>query len=236
MRFSAPLRRGRLVQRYKRFLADIVLDSGEAITATCPNTGSMLGLCDPGLTVYVSRSDSPTRKYAHTWHLTEKPGIGLVGNDTSLPNRIIEEAVASGAIVELAGYGTLRREVKYGENSRIDLLLSDAGKPDCYVEVKNVTLIRQPGLAEFPDCPTERGAKHLREMSAMVAKDHRAVMVYLIQCASPTRFTLTRDLDAAYVEAFLAARKAGVEALAFTCHLSLDSITLKEQVPVIDPK
>ncbi len=125
--------------------------------------------------------------------------------------------------------------MKYGENSRIDLLLQGGGKPACYVEVKNVTLVRQPGLAEFPDCRTDRGAKHLREMSAMVQQGHRAVMVYLIQCASPTHFTLTRDLDPTYVEAYLAARKAGVEAIALTCHVSLDSIIPKAQVPVIDP-
>ena len=235
MQFPSPLIPATLIQRYKRFLADVRLHTGEVITTTCPNTGTMLGMTDPGLAVYLSRSDSPTRKYAHTWHITDKPGIGLVGIDTSLPNRITEEAITAQAIPPLNGYPNLRREVKYGENSRIDLLLQGGGKPDCYVEVKNVTLVRQPGLAEFPDCRTDRGAKHLREMSEMVRQGHRAVMVYLIQCASPTRFTLTRDLDPAYVEAYIAARNAGVEAIALTCHVSLDSIRPKAQVPVIDP-
>jgi sugar fermentation stimulation protein A len=235
MRFATPLIPATLIKRYKRFLADVQLDSGELLTATCPNTGTMLGMTEPGLRIHLSKSDSPTRKYAHTWHITEKPGIGLVGIDTSLPNRITEEAITAKAIPELSGYESIRREVKYGENSRIDLLLEGGGKPACYVEVKNVTLVRQPGLAEFPDCRTDRGAKHLREMSEMVRQGHRAVMVYLIQCANPDRFTLTADLDPTYVEAYKLARKAGVEAIALTCHVNLDSITPKAQVPVIDP-
>ncbi len=235
MRFSSPLIPATLIKRYKRFLADVRLGSGDVLTATCPNTGTMLGLTDPGLAVYISKSDSKTRKYAHTWHLTEKPGLGLVGIDTSLPNRIAEEAIVTGAIPELAGYGGLRREVKYGESSRIDILLEGNGRPACYVEVKNVTLIRTPGLAEFPDCVTERGTKHLRELAEMVKAGHRAVMVYVIQCAKPSRFALTRDLDPRYVEAFVAARNQGVEALAFTCHVTLDSITPKAQIPVTEP-
>lgn len=235
MKLNAPLIPATLLRRYKRFLADVRLETGEEITATCPNTGTMLGLCDPGLTIWLSRSASPTRKYAHTWHLTDKPGIGLVGIDTSLPNRIAEEAITAGPLPELAGYATLRREVKYGANSRIDLLLEGNGRPACYVEVKNVTLIRQPGLAEFPDCATARGTKHLHEMAEMVRQGHRAVMLYVIQCANPARFALTPDLDPVYFKAFREARKAGVEAMAFTCHVKLDSISLKAQVPVTDP-
>lgn len=234
MRFPTPLLKATLIKRYKRFLADVRLETGEIITATCPNTGTLLGMTDAGLTIYLSKSESLTRKYAHTWHITDKPGVGLVGIDTSLPNRITEEAITARFIPELAGYDRLRREVKYGENSRIDILLEGGGKPACYVEVKNVTLVRQPGLAEFPDCRTDRGTKHLREMSEMVKQGKRAVMVYLIQCASPARFTLTRDLDPTYVEAYILARKAGVEALALTCHVQLDSITPKAQVPVLD--
>lgn len=235
MKLNAPLIPATLLRRYKRFLADVRLATGELVTATCPNTGTMLGLNEPGMQVWLSRSSSPTRKYAHTWHLAEKPGIGLVGIDTSLPNRIAEEVITAGAIPELAGYASLRREVRYGSNSRIDLLLEGEGRAPCYVEAKNVTLIRQSGLAEFPDCATARGTKHLAEMSEMVRAGHRAVMLYVIQCANPARFALTPDLDPVYFNAFRAARKAGVEALAFTCHVSLDSINLKAQVPVIDP-
>ena len=137
MRFPTPLLKATLIKRYKRFLADVRLETGEIITATCPNTGTLLGMTDAGLTIYLSKSESLTRKYAHTWHITDKPGVGLVGIDTSLPNRITEEAITARFIPELAGYDRLRREVKYGENSRIDLLLEDEGRPPCFVEVKS---------------------------------------------------------------------------------------------------
>ncbi len=185
MKLSRPLMPATLIRRYKRFLADVRLETGETVTATCPNTGTMLGLCDEGARVWLSRSDSLTRKYAHTWHLTERADVGLVGIDTSLPNRIAEEAITARLLPELAGYAGMRREVKYGANSRIDLLLEGQDRPTCYVEVKNVTLIRQPALAEFPDCATARGTKHLAEMSEMVRAGHRAVMLYVIQCANP---------------------------------------------------
>jgi sugar fermentation stimulation protein A len=235
MKLPYELMPATLLRRHKRFLADVRLESGEELTATCPNTGTMLGLCEPGTRIWLSRSNNPARKYAHTWHLAEKPGTGLVGIDTSLPNRIAEEAIRNNALPELGGQEAIRREVKYGANSRIDLLLEGNGKPTCYVEVKNVTLIRQPGLAEFPDCATARGTKHLMEMADMVRAGHRAVMLYVIQCATPQRFALTPDLDPVYFGAFQAARKAGVEALAFTCHVNLDTIRFKAQVPVTDP-
>ena len=184
MRFPSALERGRLLQRYKRFLADVALDSGETVTASCPNTGSMLGLTAPGSRVWLSRSDSQTRKYAHTWEMVEADlghGPALVGINTGHPNKLVAEAIASSRIKTLTGYQTLRREVRYGEASRIDILLEDARKGRCYVEVKNVHLMRQAGLAEFPDCVTERGAKHLRELAAMAAEGHRSVMVFLIQ-------------------------------------------------------
>lgn len=235
MRFQRSLEPATLLKRYKRFLADVRLGDGSLATATCPNTGSMLGLTDPGSTIYLSRSDKPSRKYALTWHLTDKAGVGLVGIDTGLPNRLVEEAIVAGQLPALAGYGGLRREVKYGSNSRIDLLLQGESRPDCYVEVKNVTLLRQPGLAEFPDCVTERGTKHLNELAHMVQAGHRAVMVYCVQCASPGRFTLARDLDPAYADTYLKARAIGVEAIALTCHVSPDTITIKDQIPITDP-
>jgi sugar fermentation stimulation protein A len=218
MRFSSPLARGRLLRRYKRFLADVRLDSGELITANCPNTGAMVGLTAPGSVVWLSRSDNPKRKYAYTWEMIEADvggGPTLVGINTGQPNRVVAEAIESGRIKKLSGYGSLRREVKYGEASRIDILLEDARRGRCYVEIKNVHLMRGAGLAEFPDCVTERGAKHLRELSQMVAQGHRAVMLYLIQRHDAERFTLARDFDPGYAEAFKLAREAGVEALAF---------------------
>jgi sugar fermentation stimulation protein A len=235
MKFKSPLVRGKLIKRYKRFLADVVLDGGETVTAACPNTGSMLGLTDEGATVWLSRSESTTRKYPHTWEMVERPGIGLIGINTAHPNGLLEEALVAQTIPELAGYASLRREVKYGVNSRIDLLLEDVGKPLCYVEVKNVTLYRRANHAEFPDCRTDRGTKHLQEMSEMVRQGHRAVMAYVIQGGDPVDFAFTRDLDPTYVEAFIAARKTGVEAIALTCHVSPDKIEIAGAVSLLEP-
>lgn len=236
MRFPSPLQRGRLVQRYKRFLADVALDSGETVTASCPNTGAMLGLTTPGARVWLSRSDSPTRKYPHTWEMVETDlgaGASLVGINTGHPNRLVAEAIAGKRIRTLAGYATLRREVRYGEASRIDILLEDERKGRCYVEVKNVHMMRQTGLAEFPDCVTERGAKHLRELAAMASEGHRAVMLFLIQRTDAKRFTLASDLDPAYAEAFRLATEAGVESLAFRCRMSEAEIALDRAVRIV---
>jgi len=236
MKFSSPLSPGRLVQRYKRFLADIVLDTGEAVTASCPNTGAMLGLTTPGSRVWVSHNDSPTRKYRHTLELVETGPASaptLVGINTGLPNRIVTDAIRSGAISSLTGYQSLRNEVKYGLNSRIDVLLSDPAKPDCYVEIKNVHLVRTPGLAEFPDSVTARGAKHLDELAAMVAAGHRAVMVYLVQRADASAFSLASDLDPAYAVAFEKARAAGVEAIAVSCAISPQEILTGTALTII---
>lgn len=237
MHFKSPLIRGRLIKRYKRFLADVVLDDGREITATCPNTGSMLGLCDPGMSIWVSVSDSPTRKYAHTWELVEL-GQGksrsFVGINTGHPNAIVSEAITGGLIQPLSGYATLRREVKYGQSSRIDLLLEDPAKGLAYVEVKNVHLLREPGLAEFPDSKTERGVKHLAELTDMVQAGHRAVMIYLIQRGDCVRFQTASDIDPKYAAALKAARKAGVEAYAITCRLSPEAIAVDRVLPAIE--
>jgi sugar fermentation stimulation protein A len=234
MRFKGPLTRGKLIKRYKRFLADVLLDTGETVTAACPNTGSMLGLTDAGNSVWLSRSESLTRKYPHTWELVEIPDIGLVGINTGQPNHIVTEAITQGKIAGLEGYATLRNEVKYGQNSRIDILLEDAALPPCYVEIKNVHFFRKPGLAEFPDCVTKRGAKHLVELSNMVNAGARAVMVYLIQCQNPSRFGLADDKDRTYFNEFRNARDAGVEALALTCNVSTSEITVDRAIPVME--
>jgi sugar fermentation stimulation protein A len=235
MLFPTPLVRGRLVKRYKRFLADVVLDSGVAVTASCANTGSMKGLVTPGSTVWLSENDSPTRKYRHSWEMVEHDGgkgPTIVGIHTGHPNKIVAEAIEVGKIARLKGYANLRREVKYGKNSRIDILLEDAKKGLCYVEIKNVHFLRKPGLAEFPDSVTERGAKHLAELSDMVADGHRAVMVYLVQRADATRLSLARDIDPAYGAAFDLAAVAGVEMLAYRCVLDETGIELAKKIPV----
>ena len=235
MRFDTPLLSGRLVQRYKRFLADVVLDTGETVTATCPNTGSMMGLVGPGARVWLSTSDSPTRKYKHTWEMVEADlgkGPHLVGINTNHPNRLVAEAIEAGTVKALGGYPELRREVKYGKNSRIDILLECAKKGACYVEIKNVHMMRTAGFAEFPDSITERGAKHLAEMADMVRAGHRAVMVYLIQRADAKSFSLAGDVDPGYVAAFKAATAAGVEAIALRCRVSPDEIAVDKTVPI----
>ena len=235
MQFPTPLIQGTLVKRYKRFLADVRLADGSTVTATCPNTGSMMGLVSPGATVWLSISDSPTRKYKHTWEMVEADlgkGASLVGINTGHPNRLFAEAIEAGRVKELKGYATLRREVKYGRNSRIDILLEDPAKGLCYVEVKNVHLSRKAGLAEFPDSITERGAKHLEELSDMVREGHRAMMVFLVQRSDCKRLSLADDIDAHYAETFKKAREAGVEAVAYACALSPEAITVKGAIPI----
>lgn len=212
MLFSAPLVPGRLIRRYKRFLADCLLDSGEAVTAHVANSGSMLGLATPGARVHLAGSRDPKRKLAWSWQLVEA-NDALVGIDTGLSNRIVAEAIAAGRISALAGYRTLRREVAYGVNSRVDMLLEGEGRPPCYVEVKSVTLSRRPGIAEFPDAVTTRGAKHLGELAAMVGAGARAVLLYLVQRGDCGHFQLAADIDPTYAAAAEAGRAAGVEML-----------------------
>src|SRR5436189_517520 len=218
MRFPAPLIPATLIKRYKRFLADVTLPSGETITVHCANPGSMIGLNSVGARVWLSKSANANRKLAYSWELIEVDfgsSAELVGINTTHPNALAAEAIAAGAIPELAGYRSTRREVKYGQNSRVDFLLEDAGRAPCYLEIKNVHLMRRPGLAEFPDAVTKRGAKHLGELAEMVAAGNRAMMLFLIQIGSARAFKLARDIDPGYGKAFDAARGAGVEAIAY---------------------
>lgn len=226
MQLPAPLFRGTLVRRYKRFLADVILECGETVTAHCPNPGSMLGLNEPGLTVWLSRSDDPRRKLAHTWQLLEVDGA-MVGINTHLPNAIAAEAIAAGRVPELAGYDGLRREVPYGANSRVDILLEGGrdGRP-AYVEIKNVHLRRGGSLAEFPDCPTARGVKHLTELGTMAEAGARAVMLFVVQRTDCRRFAIAGDIDPAYEAAFEQALARGVEAICYDCRIGTREIVL----------
>ena len=231
MHFPDPLMEARLIRRYKRFLADIEWPDGSMDTVHCPNPGAMLGLDAPGSRVFVSRSANRKRKYPLTLELVEADGT-LVGINTGLPNRLAEEAIANGVIAELAGYDTMRREVRYGGNSRIDILLESETRPVCYVEVKNVHLRRRPGLVEFPDCVTARGAKHLKELGDQAGAGHRALMLFIIQRADGDRFDLARDIDPAYAAAFNHARSRGVEVLAYACSVSASEILVTMPVPI----
>ncbi|WP_316979769.1 DNA/RNA nuclease SfsA [Shumkonia mesophila] len=234
MKFTDPLLKGTLVRRYKRFLADVLLDSGEAIVAHCANSGSMLSVNTPGAEVWVSPARNPERKLRYTWEMI-RIGDGLVGINTQHPNLLAAEAVAANLLPELAGYTVVRREVKYGRNSRIDLLLEADGRPPCYVEVKNVTMRRDltaAGAAEFPDAVTVRGAKHLDELAAMKAQGYRAVMLFLAQRDDCRRFAVAGDIDPLYAAGLAKARAAGVETLCYGCRLSPFEITIDRPIPL----
>ena len=238
MKFKDPLIRATLVKRYKRFLADVILPNGDEVTAHCANPGAMEGLNTPGITVWLSKSDNPKRKLAYSWELAEinlYDKSALVGINTMHPNTLAVEAIERQDIVELTGYANLTREIRYGENSRIDILLSNDGGQLCYVEVKNVHLLRHPGLAEFPDSVTKRGAKHLVELSNMVAQGHRAVMFYIIQRNDAERFAIAADKDPVYASTFTKAINGGVEVIAYDCRLSTSEITIAHNLGPVDP-
>ena len=233
MRFPSPLVPGRLVRRYKRFLADVTLDDGREVTAHVANSGAMLGLSTPGLKVWLRPKTGGT--LAWSWAVVEVEIGGrmeLVGVDTAAPNALGLEAVQAGAIPAFAGYASVRREVRYGVNSRIDLLLEAPDRPPAYVEIKNVHMWRTGRRAEFPDARTARGAKHLAELSAMAAAGARAAMLFIVQGPGDD-FALARDIDSAYGAAFDAARAAGVEAHCWTSVVTLDGVTLDREIPVV---
>lgn len=233
MKFPDPLIHGRLIKRYKRFLTDVELDDGSVVVAHCANSGSMESVKEPGAEVWLSPARNPDRKLKFTWEMI-RIGETLVGINTSLPNYIVSEAIESGKVSELTGYASLRREVKYGKNSRIDILLEDEAKPNCYVEVKNTTMRRDlaGGPAEFPDAVTSRGAKHLVELSDMVKEGHRAVMFYLVQREDADAFTVADDIDPTYAEELAKAMKAGVEVVCYACSLSPEEISVTRPLPV----
>jgi len=223
-----PLFAGRLVKRYKRFLVDVVLDNGREVTAHCPNSGRMLACCEPGRPVYLSYHDNPRRKLKYTWELIAMPA-SLVGVNTQLPNRLVAGAIEAGQVRELSGYSDIKREIKVGEHSRLDIRLRSRDRGTCYVEVKNCTLVEN-GVARFPDAVTTRGRKHLGELCRLAAAGHRAVMFYLIQRMDAARFQPADDIDPAYGEALRKAHAAGVEIVAYDVRIDLDRITLNRPV------
>ncbi|MGP9819839.1 DNA/RNA nuclease SfsA [Salinarimonas sp. NSM] len=239
MRFPAPLVEARLIRRYKRFLADVALPDGSEATAHVANPGSMLGLAEPGARVWLSASTNPKRKLAWSWEIVEaapmKGGAArLVGVNTGTPNRLVAEALAAGALAPFRDYARVRPEVAYGARSRVDFLLDGDGLPPLYLEVKNCHLMREDGLAEFPDCIAARSARHLDELAAMVRAGARAALVTIVQMEAD-RFTPAADIDPAYAAAYARAREAGVETHAFVCRVTPQEIVVEREIPVVMP-
>lgn len=238
MQFNNTLLRGKLIKRYKRFLSDHLLDTGEIVTAHCPNPGAMLGLTTPESEVWLSPANNPNRKLKYTWELIRisKGPKGLVGINTNNPNRVVAEALVNKTISELREYSSFRPEVPYGTNSRIDFLLTKIDKPPCYLEVKNVHLLRKPACAEFPDSVTSRGTKHLRELTEVVKAGSRAIMLYLVQREDCEYFSIANDIDSVYASAFNEARASGVETICYDCKLNNYEIILSRSLPIEYPK
>lgn len=224
---------GNFVRRYKRFLVDVELENGQVVTAHCPNSGSLASCTGPGWPVLLSDSHNPKRKLRLTWEMIDN-GRCWIGINTQRANALAAEAIQKGVIPQLEGYDTIRREVRYGERSRVDLLLEGTG-PACWVEVKNVTLVDGAGRYAFPDAPTERGRRHLAELSARVRLGDRAVMLFVIQRSDGDGFVPAADIDPAYTDALERARETGVEVLAWRAEIRPEGLEIVEPVEVLMP-
>ena len=235
MYFSSKLVKAKFIKRYKRFFSDHILEDGSLVTAHCANTGAMLGVTEEGVTSWLSKSNDPKRKLKWSWELVQKNKT-MIGINTHNPNKIIQEAIQNNKIKELSNYSALKREVRYGSNSKIDILLQDDTKKDCYVEIKNVHLTREKGVAEFPDAVTTRGAKHLRELSLVSKSGLRAVMLYLIQRNDCNFFKIAKDIDIKYAEEFHNAIKAGVEVICIDTILSNEAINIGKNIQLLIDK
>ncbi|TXM94313.1 DNA/RNA nuclease SfsA [Methylobacterium sp. WL116] len=237
MRFPEPLIEGRLVQRYKRFLADVDLADGTRVTAHCANPGAMMGLNAAGNRVLLSPADGPTRKLKYSWELVEADlpgGPQWVGINTMLPNALVAEAFAAGGLAPLDGYAALRAEVRYGAASRVDFVTSGEGLPPVHVEVKNCHLMRRAALAEFPDCIAARSARHMRDLAEVVAAGGRAMVIVVVQMRADA-FDVARDIDPAFDRAFRLARAAGVETYAYRCRIDREGVTIADAIPIVTP-
>ena len=231
MKFNSPLVHGTLIQRYKRFLADVRLDGGPEVTAHCPNPGSMRTCAEPGWGVWLSPATNPKRKLKWTLEIIEADGVPILVN-TARPNAIVREAVEASNIPELVGYESLRAEVKYGQNSRIDLLLTGSGRPPCYIEVKNVTMGAGPAVAAFPDSVSKRATKHMVELAEQVSEGNRAVVFFLVSRGDAQSMRPAEEIDPAYAQALRTAAKAGVEVLAYRAVITPSAVTVGERIEV----
>lgn len=232
MKFDPPLIPATLRRRYKRFLADVRLDDGRELTVHTPNTGSMLGCAEPGTRIWLRDNANPARKYRYSWELASTPDGTLVGVNTHLANALVHEGIESGVIGSLQGYDWIRREVKYGQASRIDLQLGAPGRVECYLEVKNVTAKAEDGAAIFPDAPTERGRKHLQELLGMVRAGYRAVLLLHVAREDVTGFRPAVEIDPLYAELLNEVMSKGVEVQAWVSCISPEAITIHHAIPV----
>ncbi|MDK9603902.1 DNA/RNA nuclease SfsA [Lelliottia wanjuensis] len=233
MKFTPALQHATLIQRYKRFLADVVTPEGEHLTLHCPNTGAMTGCATPGDRVWYSTSLNPKRKYAHTWEITETQQGAFICVNTQRANPLVKEAIDAGLIPELTGYSVIKGEVKYGEEgSRIDFMLQADDRPECYIEVKSVTLADKDN-GYFPDAVTLRGQKHLRELMSVAAAGKRGVLLFAVLHSAIERFSPARHIDPKYAQLLNEAQKQGVEVFAYKAELSADNMTLKSTLPVV---
>ncbi|GKX58515.1 DNA/RNA nuclease SfsA [Leminorella grimontii] len=231
MLFSSPLKSALLIKRYKRFLADVVTPQGETLTLHCANTGAMTGCAEPGDTVWYSTSENPKRKYAHSWELTQTQAGHFICINTLRANELVKEALQQGNIAPLKGYETLRSEVRYGEeNSRIDFLLGHENRPDCYIEVKSVTLLEN-GCGYFPDAVTARGQKHLRELQAEAEQGHRAVLLFAVLHSGIECVDVARHVDPTYAKLFERVKECGVEVVCYKADISPKGMILQAPLP-----
>jgi sugar fermentation stimulation protein A len=231
MQFSSPLIQGTLIKRYKRFLADVELVDGSIVIAHCPNTGAMTGCAEPGWQVWLSPSDNPKRKLLYTWEVVLTDQHHWIGINTHKANKLVKEAIQEGKIAELLDYKNLQAEVKFGEeNSRIDFLLTDPEKADCYVEVKSATLL-DGNAGYFPDAKTLRGQKHLRELSIIASQGKRAVLLFCVQHSGIESVQVAKHIDPDYAKELKQAMLNGVQILCYGCKISSEKIYINQSLP-----
>ena len=229
MKFQKKLIKAKFLKRYKRFFSEHVLEDNTTVIAHCPNPGAMTGIAIAGVTSWLSIQENPKRKLKWTWELVNINN-NLIGINTHNPNNIVAEAIKDNKIKEVLGYKTLSREAKYGQNSKIDILLEYENKEDCYLEVKNVHLSRYKEIAEFPDSVTERGKKHLIELSNVVLSGKRAILLFLIQRNDTKLFKIAKDIDPKYFVEFEKALSVGLEVICLSCNITPEEINIGPRV------
>ncbi|MCY4304477.1 MAG: DNA/RNA nuclease SfsA [Aestuariivita sp.] len=234
MQFQTPLIPANLKKRYKRFLADCILDNGQQITAHCPNPGSMIGLAEPNTRIWLEPNYNPKKKLKFGWRLVEHLNGHFTGVDTTIPNRILRHALEAHSIPQLNQYDSVQPEIKVNKGSRIDFLLTAKKQPNTYIEVKSVTLMRQKGMAEFPDAVTERGTRHLQELERISNQGHRAILFFLVQRTDCRHLTIADDIDQIYAHTLKQAQTAGVEILAYGSQINSKEITLGTKIDFIN--